>query len=79
MSQSTPSQTSSTTPPTTLKTAATTTTTKKKLRLRAMVNQVYKLFVSSTNAQQANEKAKKGLVLPSISVTSPDGETTAVE
>ncbi|CAF5171700.1 unnamed protein product, partial [Rotaria magnacalcarata] len=74
MSQSTTSKTSptTTTPTTTLKTPATT-TVKKKLRFRTMVSQVYRLFISSSTARQANEKTKKNLELPSISVTSPDG------
>ncbi|CAF1282525.1 unnamed protein product [Rotaria sordida] len=60
-------------------TTKTSTTAKKRFHLGMIFNQVAKLFVPANNNQEEKPKPKKFFVLPSISITSPDGETTPVE
>ncbi|UJR30591.1 hypothetical protein I4U23_018118 [Adineta vaga] len=57
----------------------TTTSPTKRFQFTMIVDQVLKFFASSQRAQDKPMKPNSLIVLPSISVTTPEGKTSVVE
>ncbi|CAF1318785.1 unnamed protein product [Adineta ricciae] len=51
----------------------------KRFQIAVFIHQIAKFFGSSHNPQEKPDKAENCTVLPSISVTNPDGQTIVVE
>ncbi|CAF1332032.1 unnamed protein product [Adineta ricciae] len=51
----------------------------KRFQITVLMHQIVKFFGSSHNPQEKPVTAENCIVLPSISVTNPDGQTIVVE